>query len=248
MKTDLQSEKVESGAANHHPQNVVPRKVEATQGKVHSGLAAPTAQVAPAGLPSDVQFSFGSATISITVPSIIITPSATSGSVEDSAEKEWEKFRENTSASFDKYEEQQEKLIAASYEKADNLLLTISSGILALSATFIGTLLSNKHSLKDLWYLRGGWGSLGLTVVFVLVSYFASRKSLSYSVEAARSNKDSSLSKDDGEQENFTKKSECYTRKRETFRKLTEALNLTATIAFIVGLGLIVTFAVMNIR
>ena len=245
MKSNLQNEDVKVDAANHQPQDVVPQKAKTTQAKAVSTSALPISQTKPGETPSDARFSFGSATINITTPSITIAPSSISDGAADDMKRE--KCRENICTSFDKYEEQQEKLIAASYEKADGLLLTISSGILALSATFVGTLLNNKHSLKDLWELRLGWGSLGLTVVCVLVSYFASRKSLFYSVEAARANKDSLLS-DDSNQETLTKSSGPCSRKREAFRKWTEVFNLSATFTFVCGLALIVMFAVMNIR
>lgn len=247
MKSKLEQDE-QVGLSDHVAQVAYPQKTDSTDAKMEvvSGLPKPKVSSNNAG--KEAQLVFGDATIIINAPSIIINTTSISEDTTNDVSGVSDKYKEDVCNSFEKYEERQEKLIAASYEKADGLLLTISSSILALSATFIGTLLANKHSLRYLCQLRTGWVSLGLTVAFVLVSYFASRKSLSHAVESARSSKNRCLSEDDNEKKRLDEEAKHYNNKREISRKLTEFFNLAATATFIVGLALIVIFAVMNIR
>lgn len=194
-------------------------------------------------LSQDASFTFNSANITFTVPSVTISAPV---SQEATGEKD-DAFRQEVCQSFDKFEERQEKLISDSYEKADNLLLTTASGILALSVTFIGTLFG-KHVLTHRWEIYSGWGSLGLTIALILISHFAARKSLLKSVELARARKDECLTSDDKEKKNAIQKSNQYQRDQKCWKNVTEVLNGVAALTFLAGLAMIVVFVITNMH
>ena len=197
----------------------------------------------------DAHITIASATITMNVPSITVVASPFADTTDDSSGSEIEKYKENLCLSFEKFEEQQEKLISSNYEKADSLLLTISSGFLALSLTFIGSLISNKHPLKYLWEVQSGWVALGLTVTFVLLSYFTARKSLFHSVEKARTQKDICiLTSDDARHTELQIVLVKHSKKRKISFYWNQGLNIAASCTFVVGIVLIVTFAAMNIK
>lgn len=250
MNSKLKNNNEESGLSPHlyKADTASHQKVITADSKVELPSTMAQAKTTPSEAPKDAHITFASATITISTPSIVIASSSPAEEVTNRSESEMDRYKKDLTTSFEGYEQQQEKLIAASYEKADGLLLTMGSGILALSGTFVGSLLSNKHLLTHLWELHLGWASLGITVASVLTSYFASRKSLFYSVETARSNKDSGLSEDEQEKESLIKRAKCYKKRREVYRLLTEGFNHAGAVAFIIGLTLIVMFAAMNIR
>ena len=191
----------------------------------------------------DAAFTFNSANITFTVPSITISAPLTQA---DATGKE-QTFHQEVCQSFEKFEERQEKLISDSYEKADNLLLTTASGILALSVTFIGTLFG-KQPLTHRWEIFSGWGLLGFTIALVLASHFAARKSLLGSIELARARKDECLAGGKEEAKAATQRSSRYQKKQKRWKGLTEILNGVAALAFLGGLAMIVTFVITNMH
>lgn len=205
---------------------------------------APTAELdkqsqeaTPKPLP-DAAITFASASVTITAPAIVISGPITQGG---------DTWQQEVRQSFEKYEERQEQLIADSYEKADSLLLTTASAILGLSIAFIGALFG-KHPLTHRWEIFSGWGALGATIVFVLLSYFAARRSLHHTIELARVKKDAYLAEKKPDTQDIADKVKKQRQVQSCWHNLTEILNNAAACAFIVGLALIVLFAITNMR
>lgn len=194
----------------------------------------------------DAVITFASASITITTPAISI--SGPVSQVSDAAPVDKDEVERNKiSESFEKYEERQEKLISDNYEKADSLLLTTSSGILALSIAFIGALFG-KHPLTHRWEIFSGWGSLGVTIAMILLSYFAARKSLLHSIELARAKRDEYLAGSADGKQDVPEDVRCHGRVQARWQKLTETLNGLAACFFMLGIAFIVAFAITNMR
>ncbi len=93
-------------------------------------------------------------------------------------EKEYEKSIERYNAQLDSYRALNESLMYQAAQNYDKYLITLSSGALALSLTFISTILKGKP-LQNYWLLFTSWGCWLVTILSILYSF--STSSLSHS-------------------------------------------------------------------
>jgi len=117
-------------------------------------------------------------------------------------------------------------------EHADNLVLTLSAGILGLSISFVKDIVPIDR-IVQLWELRTSWWAFSGSILFTLVSYWLARREM-------------------GVQETFAynyyvENKPEYFEKRNYWKLATDACNSLASICFAAGVVLLVLFVSINL-
>lgn len=121
---------------------------------------------------------------------------------------------------YEKFEEEIYKRIQYNTEKLDGAILTLSSGFLALSVTFL-----KDYSAEHIWLLITSWIVFCLTILSTLASFICSRVGLNVQLELVQ---------------------EKRTEENKWLRP-TQILNIAPSIAFSVAIVLVVVFVSLNL-
>ncbi len=114
-------------------------------------------------------------------------------------------------------------------EDYDKTVLSLSGGALGISFAFIEKILG-PGNITSLSYLKCAWLLWGLSITAVLSSYFFSRLALRKAINQVDANEVAQVRKPGG-----------------WLAWLTEVLNVTSGLCFLVGVVLITTFATSNL-
>lgn len=118
-------------------------------------------------------------------------------------------------------------------ENFDRSILSLSSGILAVSVAFVrGS--TAPQALQHTALLSTSWVAFAVAIVFTLASFVTSQKAIEKHLEFAAQyylqNQDDALGRNSG------------------FRTATSWLGGLAGISFVVGIGFTIAFAILNLR
>lgn len=117
-----------------------------------------------------------------------------------------------------------EQVMQSEYDKG---LMTLSGGALGISLAFVKEVIGKKTIHDGGWFV-GAWVLWGLSLTFVLASYFTSTKSLRNAADSV------------GNQTIYLDLAKCR------WRRATICLNLASGLAFIAGVACIVLFIFLN--
>ena len=134
---------------------------------------------------------------------------------------------------MDKKLEEYRNLLIEAEQKAqedfDKTVLSLSGGALGISFTFVKDVIGTK-SIEQPYFLLASWISWGLSVTFVLVSFYFSQHALRRAI-------------------NQVDNKEIYTQAPGgLFSRLTSICNALGGILFLLGVILIVIFVGYNLR
>jgi hypothetical protein len=111
--------------------------------------------------------------------------------------------------------------LADAYREADKLIVTVSSGVLALSVAFLGSV----DAPSEVWLLRSAWIALLVAVVCVLCSLLMEQADKRRRIKQL----DKGLDETDGKTDGFT-----------------NALNIAGFASFLIGLSALAWFLCAN--
>ncbi|QQG66071.1 hypothetical protein [Desulfobulbus oligotrophicus] len=117
-------------------------------------------------------------------------------------------------------------------EKYDNAILTLSTGILAISLAFIKDIVP-LNKVSYIYLLITSWISFGLAIVSTLVSFRLSQLAINRQLKYA--------------EKYYLDKEDEYLKKENRLAKYTEYLNYTSGIFFVAGIVTTILFVSINI-
>jgi uncharacterized membrane protein YhaH (DUF805 family) len=128
--------------------------------------------------------------------------------------------------------EERKSLVSALLDQSssyDKWILTLASGALALSLTFIEKIAPHPQT-QTIYYLVGAWSSFGLSMLMTLLSFLFSQKACLKNIEIIEKRLNNNNSPTSN---NFT--------------ILTNILNWLSMAFFLVGVAFLIVFAVYNV-
>ncbi|HVN94987.1 MAG TPA: hypothetical protein VMT62_01025 [Syntrophorhabdaceae bacterium] len=134
------------------------------------------------------------------------------------------------------YEKTREDLLTrdlSNTEKYDNAILTLSTGVLAISLAFIKDIVPLDKS-QCLFLLKASWWVFGLSIVSTLLSYILSHFAIKRQLRYA--------------EKYYLDKKERYLRKKNRPKTWTEFLNWASGVLFIAGIVTTICFVSLNLK
>ena len=147
-------------------------------------------------------------------------------------------------AKYHVYIDERTALVNASLEQHrlfDKAILTLSSGALGLSLTFIRQIIPEEAQPKNIYSLVIAWVLLALSILFTVISFLTSGKACARQIEIlensffhSEKNSDSKTNRDEIVIQNY-------------YSRLTSWLNILSIICFILGVFFLATFSICNL-
>ena len=129
------------------------------------------------------------------------------------------------------YLDERKSLFNASLEQSrlfDKAILTLASGALGLSLTFIRQIVPEGCEPRNIYSLIVSWIFLALSILSTVVSFLTSVKACAKQIEIM-------------EKETSKDNSNCY-------RRITGYLNIFSVLCFIIGVFLLAKFSISNLQ
>ncbi len=117
-------------------------------------------------------------------------------------------------------------------EKYDNAILTLSTGVLAISLAFIKDIIPLEKT-RCLILLILSWCAFGAAIISTLISFLSSQMAIKRQLEYA--------------EKYYLNEEEEYLKRKNSPKQLTDVMNYTSGILFIIGIIVTIIFVSINI-